>query len=61
MISTMLAGLLKMTADYTGEFIWIMSQYKTYSREDAKVYETIRNCIVEMGRLIDLSDTYDII
>ena len=29
-------ALLKMKADYTVEFIWIMSQYKACSREDAE-------------------------
>ena len=29
-------ALLKMRADYTVEFIWIMSQYKACAREDAE-------------------------
>jgi len=30
--------LLKMRADYTAEFIWILSQHKACSREEANHY-----------------------
>jgi hypothetical protein len=34
-------ALLKMSSDYTVEFIWIMSQYKACSREEANHYTTL--------------------
>jgi hypothetical protein len=40
-INDALRALLKMKADYTVEFIWIMSEFKVGSGEDANHYTTL--------------------